>query len=102
MDQLIGDCITGKSVIIWGARIVGLGLSRKCLKDGHEILGFIDSDNALTGRYINGFRVDQPSNLSNILNQNKAKKNRDYNSSIDKRKRNKVDPSKGIAKQLRS
>ena len=74
MDQQFEDCIEGKSVIIWGARIVGLGLSRKCIKDGYEILGFIDSDNSLAGKYINDIRVNQPSDLRKILNKNKSKK----------------------------
>ena len=73
MDQQLRDCISNKSVIIWGARIVGIGLSRKCRKEGLEIISFIDSDQSLSNKEVNGIKVSHPSSLENILKKNKNK-----------------------------
>ena len=73
MDQQLKDCISNKSVIIWGARIVGIGLSRKCRKEGVEIISFIDSDQSLSNKEVNGIKVSHPSSLESILKKNKNK-----------------------------
>jgi MoaA/NifB/PqqE/SkfB family radical SAM enzyme len=74
MDTDLKQCIADKSLIIWGARIVGIGLSRKCKKESVEIISFIDSDESLCSRKVNGIEVNHPSKLSGIL-ENNAQKN---------------------------
>jgi len=66
--------IDGKSVIIWGARIVGIGLSRRCAKEGIEVLSFIDSDKSLWGKTVAGAIVIGPDRLKEITDKNKDEK----------------------------
>lgn len=66
MDTTLKERLQGKSVLIWGARIVGIGLQRACRKDGIEVVGFIDSDPALRGRSINGCYVFAPDQRESI------------------------------------
>ena len=66
MEKGLKDLISNKNIIIWGARIVGIGLSRKCNKESIEVLNFIDSDESLSGKEINGIKVKQPMHLKEL------------------------------------
>jgi MoaA/NifB/PqqE/SkfB family radical SAM enzyme len=59
--------ISNKKVLIWGARMTGIGAMRQLQKNKITILGFIDSDQAFNGRYSQGLKVYNPSELRNIL-----------------------------------
>ena len=78
MEKALSSTLQGKSVIIWGARIVGIGLSRKCQQESIRVLSFIDSDPSLTSRVINGVEIRKPSDLNFLIRDNKiqaSKKN---------------------------
>jgi MoaA/NifB/PqqE/SkfB family radical SAM enzyme len=62
--------ISDKKVIIWGARMTGIGALRQLKKKNIEILNFLDSDLSLVGRSVHGFQVYHPSNLKKILDSN--------------------------------
>ena len=69
MDQLLRASIKDRSIIIWGARIVGIGLSRKCEKENVDVIGFVDSDKALQGRKINDKPIISPNKIKELLEQ---------------------------------
>lgn len=50
-------------VLIWGARMTGLGLVRLCRTHGIAVLGFIDSDPAFAGQRIAGLPCHPPAEL---------------------------------------
>lgn len=50
-------------IMIWGARMTGLGLVRLCRTHGVAIRGFIDSDPAFSGQRIAGLPCHQPTEL---------------------------------------
>lgn len=74
MQRSLLEQIAGKSVIIWGARIVGIGLSRRCKNEGIEVLSFIDSDESLWGKTIGGASVVGPHRLNEMATMHKNKK----------------------------
>ena len=74
MEEKLKDIIRGKNIIIWGARIVGIGLSRKCKKESIEVVSFVDSDESLSHREINGVKIKHPKELEKIIKDNGGKK----------------------------
>lgn len=50
-------------VLIWGARMTGLGLVRLCRTHGIAVHGFIDSDPAFAGQRIAGLLCHPPAEL---------------------------------------
>ncbi len=59
--------ISNKKILIWGARMTGIGAMRQFKKNNITILGFIDSDPAFNGRYSQGLKVYNPNELGNII-----------------------------------
>lgn len=57
-------------LLIWGARMTGLGLVRFCRTHGLEVQGFIDSDPALANKRIAGLPCHTPGALPAILAAN--------------------------------
>jgi len=64
------DYISGKRIIIWGARMTGIGALRQLKEKNIEILNFIDSDLSLVGKFVHGLEVHHPRNLKKILDLN--------------------------------
>jgi MoaA/NifB/PqqE/SkfB family radical SAM enzyme len=64
----IFEFVSNKKVIIWGARMTGIGALRKLKEQNIEVLNFVDSDQALVGKFIHGFKVHYPDELKKILN----------------------------------
>jgi len=60
--------VSNKKVLIWGARMTGIGALRQLKEKKVNILGFVDSDIAFEGKYSQGLKVYNPSQLKNILN----------------------------------
>ena len=58
--------IGNRPIVIWGARMTGLGLVRFAKAEQINVLGFIDSDSALIGRKINGILVHKPNDLTKL------------------------------------
>jgi MoaA/NifB/PqqE/SkfB family radical SAM enzyme len=55
--------LTGGPILIWGARMTGLGLVRLCRTHGIQVDGFIDSDPAFAGKQIAGLTCHLPAAL---------------------------------------
>jgi MoaA/NifB/PqqE/SkfB family radical SAM enzyme len=60
-----------KEVLIWGARMTGLGALRKLKAAGIKVIGFIDSDIAFIGKKVSNLPVYQPLNVNKILGATK-------------------------------
>lgn len=58
------------SILIWGARMTGLGLVRFCRAHGISVKGFIDSDPAFAGKKVSGLPCHPPSELPALRAQN--------------------------------
>tara|TARA_B100001093_G_scaffold493829_1_gene536443 strand:- start:1167 stop:2510 length:1344 start_codon:yes stop_codon:yes gene_type:complete len=63
----IFEFVSNKKVIIWGARMTGIGALRQLKEQNIEILNFVDSDEALVGKFVHGFKVHHPGELKEIL-----------------------------------
>ncbi len=64
----IAENLTGKDVLIWGARMTGLGALRLLRQlPGVRVVGFIDSDYAFKGKMVNGLPVLHPSELKQFV-----------------------------------
>lgn len=66
--------LKNKDVLIWGARMTGLGAYRKLNCNNIKIKGFIDSDPAFKNKKVNNLNVFNPKELKNsgIVNENTA------------------------------
>ena len=67
MEKKLRDLIWDKNIIIWGARIVGIGFSRKCSKESIDVIGFIDSDESMSGKKINGVEIRHSTQLKKVI-----------------------------------
>ena len=65
------DFISDKEVIIWGARMTGIGALRQLKKKNIKVIDFVDSDLALVGKHVHGFKVHHPNELTRILDSHK-------------------------------
>ena len=59
--------ISNKKVLIWGARMTGIGALRQLKNNNIDVLGFVDSDVAFNGKFSQGLKVYNPNELKNIL-----------------------------------
>ncbi len=64
------DLISDKKIIIWGARMTGIGALRQLKEKNIEVLSFIDSDHSLVGKLVHGYEVYHPNNIKKILENN--------------------------------
>ncbi len=60
-----------RPIVIWGARMTGIGFLRFAKKHNLNVIGFIDSDLALAGTNIYNLPVKQPSSLLSLKSQYK-------------------------------
>lgn len=58
--------LSGTPILIWGARMTGLGLLRLCQMHDIEVRGFIDSEPAFAGKRIAGLPCFLPSELATL------------------------------------
>jgi len=49
-----------RPVLVWGARMTGVGFARFARKHGLKVVGFVDSDPSFTGKTISGLEIRQP------------------------------------------
>ena len=63
----IFNFVSSKKVLIWGARMTGIGALRQLKAKKVNILGFVDSDIAFDGKYSQGLKIYNPNELKNIL-----------------------------------
>ena len=52
--------LSNRPVLIWGARMTGIGLLRFAKKHALNVVGFVDRDPSLIGRKIDKFQINQP------------------------------------------
>lgn len=60
------DTLQGHVVLIWGARMTGLGLVRFCRSHQLDVYGFIDSDPAFANQTISGLPCHPPAALPGL------------------------------------
>jgi MoaA/NifB/PqqE/SkfB family radical SAM enzyme len=65
------EFISEKEVIIWGARMTGIGALRQLKKKDIKVIDFVDSDRSLVGKHVHGFEVHHPDDLKKILDLHK-------------------------------
>jgi MoaA/NifB/PqqE/SkfB family radical SAM enzyme len=65
--EKILNSLANKKVLIWGARMTGIGALRQLNKINITVLNFIDSDNALVGKFVHGLKVYHPNQLSELV-----------------------------------
>jgi organic radical activating enzyme len=64
-DDLI-RFLKNKSIIIWGARMTGMGFLRFSKMHSLNVINFVDSDPALFGKKVNNIVVKEPQYLVNL------------------------------------
>jgi MoaA/NifB/PqqE/SkfB family radical SAM enzyme len=69
--EKIINSLTDKNVIIWGARMTGIGALRHLIKKKIKVLNFIDSDDALVGKFVHEIKVYHPNQLHELINNHK-------------------------------
>jgi FlaA1/EpsC-like NDP-sugar epimerase len=52
--------ISGKNIVIWGARMTGIGALRQLKEKKIKVLNFLDSDPSLVGNLVHGLKVHHP------------------------------------------
>jgi len=68
-NELLGKLST-KHVVVWGARMTGMGFARFLNASGHAgVIAFIDSDPALQDKVVNDIPVYAPKHLSQLRDQ---------------------------------
>lgn len=65
------NSLAGKNVLIWGARMTGIGALRQLKNKKINVLNFIDFDDALVGKFVHGLKVYSPNELSELINNHK-------------------------------
>ena len=63
--------INQRPVLIWGARMTGIGFLRFAKKHKLDVVGFIDADSSLTGRKIDNLLINLPSMMPSLMVQYK-------------------------------
>ena len=69
--EKIFNSLANKKVLIWGARMTGIGALRQLNKKNITVLNFIDSDDALVGKFVHGLKVYHPNQLSKLVKNRK-------------------------------
>ena len=62
--------LSDKKVLIWGARMTGLGALRQLRSRGIEVFGFVDSDPAFNGQQVANLPLFAPSSISDLAAKN--------------------------------
>lgn len=63
--------LNNRPLLIWGARMTGVGFLRFAKKHNLNVIGFIDSDPYLAGKRINNLPVNRPDMIPDLKAQNK-------------------------------
>lgn len=72
LSGILLEKLLGKPVVVWGARMTGIGFARYLKANGHRgITAFIDSDPAFRGKKVNEVPVYNPEKLTELRQQHK-------------------------------
>ncbi len=63
--------LSNRPLVIWGARMTGLGLLRFSKKHNLNIVGFVDGDPSLTNKSIGNFKIAKPESIKDLKNKYK-------------------------------
>jgi len=69
--EKIFNSLADKKILIWGARMTGIGALRQLRKKKIKVINFIDSDDALNGKFVHGLKVYHPNQLSELVQNHK-------------------------------
>jgi len=58
--------LKGKPLVVWGARMTGIGFSRFSRKNDLNLIGFVDSDPSLYGKFIDGVEIGGPESIREL------------------------------------
>ena len=64
------DRLLNKKVLIWGARMTGIGALRQLKTKNINVIGFIDSDPAFDNKFVHGLPVLNNSSLVDVISKN--------------------------------
>ena len=64
------DRLLNKKVLIWGARMTGIGALRQLKTKNINVIGFIDSDPAFDNKFVHGLPVLNNSSLEDVIFKN--------------------------------
>lgn len=69
--QELMNSIQSKKIIVWGARMTGIGFTLFLKSIGHnEVVGFVDSDSSLHNKQINNIPIFSPKKLTQLKKEN--------------------------------
>tara|TARA_B100000700_G_C15056070_1_gene862891 strand:+ start:2328 stop:3617 length:1290 start_codon:yes stop_codon:yes gene_type:complete len=68
-EKFFLESLNNRPILVWGARMTGMGLLRFSKKHNLNIVGFVDRDPSLIGRTIDNFKINKP----NVIPSLKAK-----------------------------
>ena len=68
INKLLGS-LGKKPLVIWGARMTGIGFLRFAKKHNLNPIGFVDSDPALSGKKIGSFYINNPNTIQSLKAQ---------------------------------
>ena len=60
------NSLKNKPIIIWGARMTGLGLLRFSKKHNLKLVGYVDGDPSLTDKMIGDHKIKLPNEINNL------------------------------------
>jgi MoaA/NifB/PqqE/SkfB family radical SAM enzyme len=69
--EKIFNSLADKKILIWGARMTGIGALRQLREKKIKVINFIDSDDALNGKFVHGLKVYHPNQLSELVQDHK-------------------------------
>jgi len=64
--QELIEALLGRPIVIWGARMTGMGFLRFSKGNGLNVVSFVDSDPAFENKTVNGISVKHPSELNKL------------------------------------
>ncbi len=66
------DYLRDRLILVWGARMTGMGFMRFAEKNQLSVIGFIDSDLSLQGTLVNGHQVYSPDEIPSMKSEHKS------------------------------
>lgn len=71
IENHILTALNNRPILIWGARMTGIGFLRFAKKYNLNVIGFVDSDPSLVGRTINSVPINMPGMILSLKAQYK-------------------------------
>ena len=65
-EKIFLETLNNRPIIVWGARMTGMGLLRFSKKHNLNVIGFVDRDPSLIGRTIDKFQINKPNVIPSL------------------------------------